>query len=83
MNSTEPLAKAIPDAIITGAELARELLEIRPELPIVLMTGYSEAISADSARRMGIRGFLRKPIVTRELAATLRKAIDPIPTPQD
>jgi CheY-like chemotaxis protein len=68
---------------MTGAELASELLEIRPELPIVLMTGYSEAITADSARRMGIRGFLRKPIVTRELAVTLRQAIDPLPTPQD
>jgi PAS domain S-box-containing protein len=65
---------------MTGSELARELLRIRPDLPIVLMTGYSEAVTAESAKRMGIRGFLRKPIVSRELAVTVREAVDKEPS---
>jgi len=64
---------------MTGADLARELLQIRPDLPVVLMTGFSEAITSDTAKRLGIRGFLRKPIVTRELATTLREALDTKP----
>jgi CheY-like chemotaxis protein len=64
---------------MTGADLARELLRIRPDLPIVLMTGYSEAVTAESVRRMGIRGFLKKPIVTRDLAVTVRAAVDKEP----
>ena len=64
---------------MTGAELARELLRIRPDLPIVLMTGYSESITSEKARRMGIRGYLRKPIVTSELAVALRQSIDKEP----
>jgi PAS domain S-box-containing protein len=78
------------DAVVTdqtmpgmpGSELARELLKIRPGLPIVLMTGYSESITSETAGRMGIRGFLRKPIVTSELAVALRDSIDKTPTPQ-
>jgi len=64
---------------MTGAELARELLRIRPDLPIVLMTGYSEAVTSESARRIGIRGYLKKPIVTRELAVAVRAAVDKEP----
>jgi CheY-like chemotaxis protein len=62
--------------ILTGADLARELLRLRPNLPIVLMSGFSEAITPDSARDLGIRGLVKKPIVTRDLAVTLRNALD-------
>jgi len=68
---------------MTGSDLARELLQIRPDLPIVLMTGYSESVTSETASRMGIRGFLRKPIVTSELAVALRDSIDKEPTPHE
>ena len=60
---------------LKGTDLARELLQIRPDLPIVLVTGFSDVGSPESAKRMGIRGFVRKPMVTRELARVLRNAL--------
>jgi PAS domain S-box-containing protein len=57
---------------MTGTELARELLSIRPDLPIILCTGFSEMISCDTVREHGIRGFLLKPIRMIELAGALR-----------
>ncbi len=71
------------DAVITdqtmptlpGAELARRLLAIRPELPIILCSGYSDAVDADSAKTLGIREFVMKPIAGRALAAVLQKHV--------
>ncbi len=61
---------------ITGQELARRVLQIRPELPVMLATGFSERINEDKARRMGIRKFLYKPILRQDLARALREALD-------
>jgi len=61
---------------MTGAELARQLLEIRPGLPIILCTGFSEQIDGDKAKALGIRRFLMKPIKKRELAEMLRSVLD-------
>ena len=55
---------------MTGTDLARELLAIRPDLPIILLTGFSELITEEKARQMGICGFAQKPL-TLELLATL------------
>ncbi len=68
---------------MTGTELARKMFEIRPDLPIVLMTGHSETVTPESAKRLGIRSYLRKPIVTHELAVALRNAIDGDPAVLD
>jgi len=61
---------------MTGAEMAREMLEIRPDLPIILCTGFSEKISAEKARAIGIRRFVMKPIVARQVAAVIREVLD-------
>ncbi|MCK9295855.1 MAG: PAS domain S-box protein [Desulfobulbaceae bacterium] len=61
---------------MTGAELARQLLQIRPDLPIILCTGFSEQIDGDKAKAMGIRRFLMKPVKKKELAEMLRSALD-------
>ena len=61
---------------ITGQELARRVLHMRPELPIVLATGFSERINEEKARRIGIRKFLYKPILRRDLALALREALE-------
>jgi len=68
---------------MTGAVLAGELLRIRPDLPIVLVTGFSETVTPESAKLIGIRGFIRKPIVMRDLAVALRDALDRTPVPGD
>ena len=57
---------------MTGEKLAVELLKIRPDLPIILCTGYSSQISKEAALRMGIRAFVSKPIVRDELATIVR-----------
>ncbi len=61
---------------MTGATLAKELLRLRPDLPIVLCTGYSEAIDEGTARAMGIRAFLYKPLTRATLAQSVRTALD-------
>lgn len=61
---------------ISGADLARELLTIRPDIPIILVTGYSAAVSKESARAIGIKAFLMKPLQLTALAHSVRKALD-------
>ncbi len=60
---------------LTGGELAKKMLEIRPDLPIVLCTGYSDALTAKMADKLGIREYVTKPVITRELAAAIRRAL--------
>jgi PAS domain S-box-containing protein len=61
---------------MTGLNLARKLLSIRHDLPIILCTGYSHAAFPERAQEAGIREFLMKPIVRSELADTVRKVLD-------
>jgi PAS domain S-box-containing protein len=62
---------------MTGMELAREILAIRQDMPIILCTGFSEIITAEEAKAQGIREFILKPIVTMELATTIRQILEP------
>jgi len=61
---------------MTGAELAGELLGIRPGIPIILCTGYSDRITEEEAGRIGIRAMVLKPLGMRELAETVRRILD-------
>ena len=61
---------------LTGAELAQRLLTRRPELPIILCTGFSEIINEEKARALGIRRLLMKPVLRDELARVLRQVLD-------
>jgi CheY-like chemotaxis protein len=47
---------------LTGVEIAQSILKLRPDLPILLITGYSEKISEKNAESFGLRGFFPKPI---------------------
>ncbi|MEW5736804.1 MAG: response regulator [Thermodesulfobacteriota bacterium] len=60
---------------MNGMELSRELLRLRPDLPIILCTGFSRAISEDEAKSSGIREFLMKPVALRDLAHKVRKVL--------
>ncbi|MDR3570143.1 MAG: PAS domain S-box protein [Syntrophobacteraceae bacterium] len=61
---------------LTGIALAKELLRLEPDLPILLCTGFSEQTDAEKAERIGIKGFLMKPVVLKDLAAMVRKVLD-------
>jgi DNA-binding NtrC family response regulator len=60
----------------TGVSLAKEIMKIRPNMPIILCTGYTEMISREEARALGIREFVMKPLVKREMAETIRRALE-------
>ena len=61
---------------MTGAKLAQEMMSIRPQIPVILCTGYSQQITKEQAKKIGIRQFLLKPIVMDELARTIRNVLD-------
>jgi len=61
---------------MTGVDLAREVLKIRPDIPIILCTGFSEIISEEKAKGVGIRRFVMKPIFKMELAWVIREVLD-------
>jgi PAS domain S-box-containing protein len=61
--------------VMTGLSLAKEMLKIRPELPIILCTGYSEQVNEENAKALGIKAFLMKPIMMQEMAKVLRKVL--------
>jgi len=60
----------------SGTTLAQELLQSRPNLPIILSTGFGNKISEETIESIGIRKMLLKPILKRELATTIRYALD-------
>ena len=61
---------------LTGDKLAVELMKIRPDIPVILCTGYSKKISDETATEIGIKAFIYKPVVKAELAKTVRKVLD-------
>lgn len=61
---------------LTGADLSRRILQIRPDIPIILCTGYSSLISAAKAKDIGIREFTFKPLVKKEIAVIIRRVLN-------
>ncbi|MBU1157486.1 MAG: PAS domain S-box protein [Proteobacteria bacterium] len=61
---------------MTGDMLARELMKLRPDLPVILCTGFSENITKEQAETIGIKAFLLKPLLKEEMAHTIRKVLD-------
>jgi len=66
-----------------GDILAQEMITIRPDIPIIICTGHSERISKEKAEKMGIKGFLMKPMEMRNLAETVRRVLGPRPNAQN
>ena len=61
---------------ISGEKLSGELIRIRPDIPILLCTGFSETLSEEKAASIGIKGFLMKPILMTDLADKVRDILD-------
>jgi PAS domain S-box-containing protein len=60
---------------MTGIDLARRMLQIRPNLPIILCTGYSNLITEDRAKAAGIKGFAFKPLAKNDLAMLIHRVL--------
>jgi len=61
---------------MTGLELARAVSAIDPEMPLILCTGFSRDVDAETAKRMGIKGFAMKPLSFGEIARLVRSLLD-------
>lgn len=61
---------------MTGAELARQIFAIRPNMPVILCTGFSELINEEKAKEMGICKYLLKPVGKLELSKAIRDVLD-------
>jgi PAS domain S-box-containing protein len=61
---------------MTGDKLSMELMNIRPDIPVILCTGFSETMPKEKASTIGIQGFLMKPMAMRDLAETVREVLD-------
>lgn len=62
---------------LAGVELSEEVMKMRPGMPIVLVTGFSEVVDKEKARRKGIREFMLKPFSVQDIAETVRRACSP------
>ena len=62
---------------MSGDQLARKMMDIKPGIPVILCTGFNETITEEKALAMGIDKFIMKPIVKDELANTIRTLLDP------
>jgi len=60
---------------ISGIELARDLVKVRPDIPIILNTGFSEKVNGESVGKDGIRAFIMKPFTAQELSGLIRKVL--------
>ncbi len=58
---------------MNGMSLARKILAIRPDTPIVLCTGFSDKTNEEKAAASGIRAFLHKPLTLADLGETLSR----------
>ncbi len=66
--------QTMPD--MTGVALAKEIMTIRKDMPVILCTGYGEAVSQELAGEVGIRGFVLKPVSKTEMALAIRRAVE-------
>jgi len=61
---------------MTGDKLARKILSINPDIPIIICTGFSERIKQEQTENIGVKGFLMKPVVKSKMAQMVRKVLD-------
>jgi YesN/AraC family two-component response regulator len=61
---------------LTGEALTQAVRRIRPDIPIILCTGFSHTMTAKKAAALGIQAYLTKPLGTRELSLAMRQILD-------
>ena len=63
---------------MTGEQLSRELILVRPDIPVIICTGFSGRIDQEKAEAIGVKGLLMKPAVRTEMAKMVRKVLDKV-----
>ncbi len=61
---------------MTGVELARQVMEIKPSMPVILCSGHSDMVNREQALAMGIRAYVAKPYFMSEMLRTIRKVLN-------
>jgi CheY-like chemotaxis protein len=61
---------------MTGMELIQKLMRIRPDIPIILCTGFNEKITEDNTKSLGIGALIRKPVRVKEVALKIREVLN-------
>ncbi len=61
---------------LSGDELSKKMIRLRPDIPIILCTGHSNLITEEETAGIGIRQFLTKPVILDHLAFTIRNVLD-------
>lgn len=61
---------------LPGSELAKKILQIRPDIPIILCTGFSSVVSEEEAKEIGIKRFVMKPVSGSDLAIAVREVLN-------
>ncbi len=61
---------------VTGTDLAGKLISIRPDIPVILCSGFPENIHPEELKEIGIKEFIAKPISRQEIAAVIQKVLD-------
>jgi CheY-like chemotaxis protein len=69
--------QTMPD--MTGVALAKAVLALRPDIPVILCTGFSHSVDAESAEGSGVAAFVMKPLTKKELARTIRRVLSTYP----
>ena len=61
---------------MSGIELARSLVKVRPDIPVILCTGFSEKVNGENVGRDGVRAFIMKPFTAQEISGLIRKVLE-------
>lgn len=61
---------------MTGDKLAQKLLALKPDLPIIICTGFSERINEENAEKIGVKALIRKPVLKKDLVKMVRDVLD-------
>ncbi|WP_423201853.1 response regulator [Desulfobacter hydrogenophilus] len=61
---------------MVGTELAKKILELRPNIPIIICTGFSDQVDMEAAKAIGIKDYANKPILTSDFAIKIRNLLD-------
>jgi PAS domain S-box-containing protein len=61
---------------MTGLQMTRELKRIRPDIPVILVTGFSEMVNQENFKSHGIDAFVMKPIISKDIARVIRSVLD-------
>jgi len=61
---------------LAGDKLAEEILRIRPTIPVILCTGFSDLITKERIKSLGVRQILQKPLIRHEFALAIRKVLN-------